>query len=192
MALLQKIRRMYAAPTVEASPVPVATTVPTEDEFSVTEYQKLAERAGFVAGARLARRERFKRFMAENGVTVYSTPKVAEYLHAVCPRGHRVVWLSVNEDDGQVIGMNITGEIWLSHVGGDTRGIYEKPLPIPVLHTMCKFTESGGEFKDVTFYASDFTDVPKGDPFLAVLMGDEVSAGEFFVIERWDEPGFRG
>lgn len=190
MALLKMVRNLFLEFGPLTAEPPSADVTVQELECNVVEYQGLAKRAGFLAGQSLMRRERFKRFMAENGVTVYNTAKVAEYLHSICPRGHNVVWLPVNNDYGHRLGMNRSGAIWANSARG-VFGVYSKPLPIPVLYTMCKFTESKGEFNDVTFYASDFA-LPDGDPFLAVLMGDEISADEFFVIERWDEPGFRG
>lgn len=64
---------------------------------------------------------------------------------------------------------------------------YIKPIPLPVLLTAQKIREVT---PSATFYVSDEIhehDIePVRDPFLAVQIG-----ADFFIVERWDEPGFR-
>jgi hypothetical protein len=71
--------------------------------------------------------------------------------------------------------------------------LYTDPIPLPVLITMDKLVDKLGD--SVTFHVGATVDISKlqparYDPFLAVSTnpGD----GELYVIERWDEPGFRG
>lgn len=65
---------------------------------------------------------------------------------------------------------------------------YAKPVPMPVLATVARLLE---KVPDAKFFISDETTLAERfkDPFLAVqLPGSE----ELYVIERWDEPSFRG
>ena len=65
--------------------------------------------------------------------------------------------------------------------------LYAKPIPLPVLRTVETIAL---KFPSAQFYVSDDhhrrLNVVK-DPFLMVRC-----AGKDYIIERWDEPGFRG
>lgn len=72
----------------------------------------------------------------------------------------------------------------LPHGSFQTETVYAHSIPLPVLLTMKTIVS---QFPDAQFYASDY-EVQRPDPFLAVtLPGVE----DLFIIERWDEPGFR-
>jgi hypothetical protein len=64
-----------------------------------------------------------------------------------------------------------------------SREIYNKPIPMAVMVTMARIEAL---FPETRFYVSDLQDMK--DPFLAVSVE---GSDTFFVIERWDEPGFR-
>lgn len=68
--------------------------------------------------------------------------------------------------------------------GSLSAALYIHPIPLPVLLTVKKID---AEFPDALFFASDY-EVHKPDPFLAVTLP---LVKELFIIERWDEPGFR-
>lgn len=65
---------------------------------------------------------------------------------------------------------------------------YTKPVPIPVL---LRAKDLATAFPSAQFFISDEiseADMPAiRDPFLAVFVGDEL-----FIVDKWDEPGFRG
>lgn len=82
---------------------------------------------------------------------------------------------------GQLIGVQRgDGGVW-------TRP-YTKAIPAPVL---LRARDIKSSFPDAVFVASDeFTeaDMPRiSDPFLGVIVG-----GKFYIVDKWDEPGFRG
>lgn len=70
-----------------------------------------------------------------------------------------------------------------AHIGG----LYNKPLPLPVLLTV---KEVAARFPSAMFFVSDevhSSDLRRvDDPFLLVLI-----ERTRFIIERWDEPGYR-
>ena len=66
------------------------------------------------------------------------------------------------------------------HVSPD---VYDKPIPLPVMLTIQRIKS---RFPAAKFFVSDIREV--SDPFLAVTVEGSDS---FFVVERWDEPGFR-
>jgi hypothetical protein len=62
---------------------------------------------------------------------------------------------------------------------------YGKPIPYPVLLTVKAIRD---EFPTAKFFVSDEMHAERiPDPFLMVEIG-----GERFIVERWDEPSFRG
>lgn len=166
-------------------PEKTAVLVSETDALPV-DYAKLAQDAGF-SGYYAVQREcerqtnlsRFRKFLAENGICVYDTEKVRKYLHRLCPRGQDVVWCGFDGDTRSEFFME---DYWATQhylsIGG-----YTKPIPEVPLMTLARIR---AEFPQAVGYVSAFKNVPKGDPFLAVRF-----EGEFFIIERWDEPGFR-
>ena len=166
----------------EKTPVattPVAETLPTD-------YAKLALDAGF-GGYYAVQREcekqarlaRFRAFLAENGICIYDFKKVRKYLRRLCPSDRQQVWCGF---DGNILDADLTNDSWAKR-HYDRIGGYTKPIPEVPLMTLAKIR---AEFPQAVGYVSDFLEVPKGDPFLAVMF-----EGAFFIIERWDEPGFR-
>lgn len=150
-----------------------------------TDYAELAAMAGFkgfkilqAQEQKLAHQTRtialFRNFLAENGICVYPADKVRKYLNRIKPWDTDVRWVGLN--GGTLNGHFTDYTYWDQQVG------YSKKIPKPVLITMAKIKEA---FPNVSFWVSDFS-VPDADPFLAAQI-----EGEFFIIERWDEPGFR-
>ena len=69
-------------------------------------------------------------------------------------------------------------------LGGRT--VYGKPIPLPVLLTIDTIQQA---FPSAEFFVSDDTTREErvSDPFLLVHLD-----GQNYIIERWDEPSFRG
>ena len=153
------------------------------------DYEKLARDAGFSGFYKVqhdveqqARLSKFRKFLSENGICIYDTEKVQKYLDRLRPSGTDVVWCGL---DGRIAAanfkdMNYNGstQMYYNRIGG-----YTKPIPEVPLMTLAKIRT---EFPQAVGYVSDFMYMQQGDPFLAVRYEDE-----FFIIERWDEPGFR-
>lgn len=155
-----------------------ASILRVPDEFDEAAYLKLAEKVGFdgatlaVAQARQQARSAatnvaFRDFLAENGITVYKESRVNWYMNSITPSGHRWLWAQVKAPSDRY-----------------QPNAYTKPIPLAVLLTMEKIVDA---FPDARFEVTDITEMPKGDPFLRV----HVSGGDWFIIERWDEPRFR-
>lgn len=68
--------------------------------------------------------------------------------------------------------------------GTVVNSVYLHAIPFACLLTVKKIADA---FPDAQFLVSDY-EVQRPDPFLAVTLPD---TPELFVIERWDEPGFR-
>src|SRR5439155_8158280 len=128
------------------------------------EYLKLAERAGFV-GARIAidrakqtiRINAFRRFLSENGITVYSERSVERYMNSITPNDSRWEWVSV--------------------------GSYTKAIPEAVLMTMAKIRDA---YPQAVFDVTEITWHPRViDPFLRVALNRGPDY-PWFIIERWD------
>jgi len=148
-----------------------ATGFTAEDR---SEYLKWAKKAGFshadVAVAILDREvdeAKLRQFLAENGICVYDEKRVHRYMDSITPSYKTWGWhrLEHREDEAS------------------SNGCYTKPIPLPVLMTVAKIREA---FPEARFWVTDIAEIPKGDPFLSVGVGEER-----FIIERWDEPGFR-
>lgn len=167
--------------TIDASRQPVTATL---ERSEIDEYARLSKELGISSPA--VRVEELKAFFAENGITVYPLEKVDAYLREKVrtetkSEGHVWVWRPLRERDGVVNQQSrFSG---YGHGDGQER-VYAKPIPLPVLMTVKKIQDA---FPEAQFHASDYA-VRKPDPFLAVMIPGWF---ELFVIERWDEPGFR-
>lgn len=166
---------------------PVPTAVVVEDDPMPDGYLERATRLGLEGITESINveneRRKFRRFLSENGVCTYDRDAVHKYLKSICPKGHDIMWRSLTSDakmlDDDMRFRNLYNS--LSFVAYRP-GVYKSIIPEPVLMTIEKIKSA---FPDAEFYVSTF-DMPKEDPFLAVLY-----ANHGWIIERWDEPGFR-
>jgi len=62
---------------------------------------------------------------------------------------------------------------------------YTRAIPAPVLLTIKSIKDA---FRDARFCITDIEAIPDPDPFLQVHIRH---SAQMFIIERWDEPGFR-
>lgn len=168
-------------------PVEIESADPITADLDIEQYEALAKKAGFVR-ARHAIKEnfkrsevlRFRRFLAENGICVYDPWRVEKYMDSITPRKHIWRWLDTDRESGADEDPRINPAV----VGFiDLRPLYSKPIPEAVLLTMARIR---AEFTGAWFQVTDITEQPKGDPFLRVILHDA-----WYIIERWDEPGFR-
>lgn len=165
------------------------------------EYEALAESIGFAP--KVVRTERLRTTLAEMGLCIYERAKVEGYLTSKFGAEKRVegvgrsatwVWrpmrtADITRDDAT------HGIIVFDFPPLSTNGTiqyfgpsYDKAVPMPVLHTVKRVLE---RIPKARFFVSDETSLAERfrDPFLAVMLPDHVG---LFVIERWDEPSFRG
>lgn len=175
-------------------------------EFNEAEYRELAKSIGWTGcdaaismELRPLRLYEFRTFLAANGICVFDEKRVREYMDAQVEQVNkkipkrrdgmdgrkRWVWAPLDgaPEQPQQREVNTWTSIMFMSVdlAGQTR--YEKPIPLPVLMTAKTIKD---QFPAATFEVTDITNVPRPDPFLSVLY-----EGERFIIERWDEPGFR-
>lgn len=132
--------------------------------------------------------ETFKALVPRAGLRIYNRPEVQEYLHCKysVPVGNVTGYVHWGWRPLRAVDRGV-GKATRSENGVVQRGaeIYAKPIPFPVLLTVKAVRDA---CPSAQFFVSDEMQAEKiPDPFLLVVV-----AGEEFVIERWDEPGFRG
>ena len=155
------------------------------------EYIEKAKILGVVNGA--LKEEMLIALLKENGIRIYPYNKVEEYLNQMfghpckCRPGtvhfnecRTWGWHPLREiDDGKLISNRLVAN------GTIQRGTYQQAIPLPVLLTVEKIVAA---VPDIHFYVSGRVVPRSDDPFLAVT-----AAGmNMLIIERWDEPSFRG
>ncbi len=149
---------------------PKKQTIDIGDEpeaFSEAEYMELAKKAGFHRAIVAIDKEKVR--------TV--TRKLRRFLAA-----NGITVYNDNRVNTYMNSITPTNHRWRwNEVNGS--GNYSEPIPQAVLMTMAKIREA---FPSVLFEITEIYDVPKGDPFLRCGIGEEK-----FIIERWNEPGFR-
>lgn len=164
-------------PVPEKSPVAVAPDSPDD------QYRALAAKLGIRSTALLA--AELECLLASEMIPVYDYQKVAQYLENECRKASlsqpRTPWTTtlmwcwkpVREQD----------RLENKSYAPISSNLYQQALRLPVLLTMERIAEKLPEAK---FFVSEIEAVL--DPFLAVTVE---GAGKLYVIERWDEPGFR-
>jgi len=142
------------------------------------EYLQWAKKAGFDCAelaidiaSRASTSDQLRNFLSENGICVYDRQRVRRYMDSITPSGSEWIWAPIAYRD-PIAPWDIP------------TAAYRKAIPMPVLMTIAKIREA---FPEAEFFVTDIRRLPKGDPFLSVRMPGE----ELFIIERWDEPGFR-
>ena len=164
-------------------------------------YQKLATQLG-IKTAKIPSDVLLRHALSSLSIGVYNYDAVRRYLVEKRPEKHYLTWVPVSTQTktsaGLVRRMGGSPGSFDRGIHGHIReaGVYDKPLPYPVLVTMAAIVAAAKK-TDFTpsFYVSDYVEYHKQpeprqrlDPFLAVGTSD---SDALFVIERWDEPGFR-
>jgi hypothetical protein len=186
-------------------------SVDEELEF-LNKYEGLSLKLGVSIGKSPKVQVRLRAFLAEQGIPVYDQEEVEEYLDRkvakIGAKKHFWGWFNVRVGDRSEVAYNrISPQRFLTdyyHRQYQRRGLrmvangslldrlYRDRIPYPVLLTAEKIEDQFG--KDVSFYVasvalvSDYVKPVPVDPFLAVV----VPPNTWYIIERWDEPGFRG
>ena len=158
---------------LEKKPVPV---LDSDDEF-VSEYNRVAKKLNVTAIAATS----LARVLVAEAVPVIDRAAMERYMDKKGNWG----WFRYA---GKAVNFQIprlTPTSFRSLFGPTHEAAYEAPVPLPVLLTIEKISDAlPGE---VGFYVAAPETNP--DPFLAAI---HVTTREIFVVERWDEPSFRG
>lgn len=176
------VRTPQRAPAKE----PSSTSDIAPGEVIDAEYAALVAELGVSSAA--ADLENFKALVPRAGLRVYHRAEVQEYLHCKysVPVGNVSALVHWGWRPLRAIDRGV-GRATSTNNGDVQRGaeIYAKPIPYPVLLTVKAVRDACPSAK---FFVSDEMQAERiPDPFLLVEVG-----GEQFVIERWDEPAFRG
>lgn len=161
----------------ELARVPVAVTVPDDEYVKLSKEMKVNSIPLALA--------RLEAILQEETLGVYDYDKVVAYLDEQARRLTRE-----SRKRGEYVNFEWKWKCVLDcqysydavlHISSDT---YPEPIPMPVLLTMQRIAK---RIPGVEFYVSHIRAFK--DPFLAVTVK---GAEKLYVIERWDEPSFRG
>lgn len=203
-------RETAAVAVMEPPPeIPTPEPVRVEDPnvFDLAEYKALVAELGVNDSA--VRNAELRQFFADEGITVYPYEKVTAFMDAKLEREKKaasnpnldwrwkplmvgaptvskvpgipaVNWSLLNVDSIRSLVFGVDAP----RADIPTFKTYARAIPHAVLLTVKKLRDRfNGQ---VNFYASDY-EVRNPDPFLMVT-GPGL---DYYVIERWDEPGFR-
>jgi hypothetical protein len=212
-------RRMSILTERLKPPTPTAVAVEDPTVFDMEEYRKLV--AELEVDDTAIRNYELRQFFASEGIQVYDYAKVVSFMDAKTQeeaKKHGTQnlawrWKPLNEKypdapktpgsqwSTQLLSAEIdiwprtvmVGSMRAEPLPGGTMMLsstkpsraYARPIPHAVLLTVKKIRD---RFKDaVAFYATDY-EVKDPDPFLMVT-GERL---DYYVVERWNEPSFRG
>lgn len=165
---------------------PTATTTIGPAEPVDADYAALVAELGINSAA--VDLEAFKALVPQLGLRIYDRAEVQEYLHCLykIPVGDLTPAVTWGWRPLRAIDQNLVSAL-VQFNGKVQRAValYSKPIPYPVLLTVKAVRDA---CPSARFFVSDEMQGERiPDPFLLVQI-----AGEEFVIERWDEPAFRG
>ena len=169
---------------------PGALVLPSESEeeriLFAMEYQNVACKLDVAVKVPCSARGNgsLRRTLYAEGIPIYPLDAVASWLQAHVSEGETWGWFPLRNTD-YVFMLEGNRRGLASQNGSLRRAQYEKPVPLPVLLTVDRLTTQLPG--DLRFFVSDTAKYQ--DPFLAVM--ERASMQEFYIIERWDEPGFR-
>ena len=164
------------------------------------EYQALASKLGLSIGDSDVV---LSHILHDNAIAIYDLEAVSNYLKTQAPANHKFAWVPIRRQliprvlmerfPARVVNhWTWSEESKNGHIA--SRTVYKKAIPYPVLQTIDTITEAGKKAGiEPTFFISDFVreravSPSRRDPFLAVGTSD---SNALYVVERWDEPGFR-
>jgi len=162
-------------------------------------HAALAKKLGVAVRPKLSAM-RLQDILAEEGMTCYDKKAVHAYMDSRAGQAPNTSWFWFHalerhvKQDVLLEVFHSSHREYLRQIQGSILGsVYRDAIPLPVLLTIDKLmTRLGDEVVPViaaTFDLGKLRPAP-ADPFLAVLMRGEPTP--MFIIERWDEPGFRG
>lgn len=188
----------------DSIPVVQTITVPDDDSAFEKEYSELRSKLGISASREPS--YSIKRNLAiaiqEECAGVYELSKVTEFMDKktlesrINEKNNGLAWawtpLRLQDVDpswrkfqGEAAGKSKIQLKWRGQYPFNLWDFYERAIPFPVLATIDRIQQ---RIPEAMFLISDIVSATDPDPFLAVTM----PRCPLYVIERWDEPGFRG
>ncbi len=161
-------------------PVAELLVVKEEPDAFAQEYDELATKLGVVARATTS--DKLAKVLASLQIPCYKLEDVEKYMDK---KGYWS-WFELRHDQPSLNVVRKTPTQWRTLYGNTVFRTYDKPIPYPVLLTIDQIQAELGA--QAVFFIAALNDKP--DPFLGVMLWSDTS--QFFVVERWDEPGFRG
>lgn len=158
---------------------PVVQATSSDPDFDRS-YDQLATKLGIRSRSGIAQ-SKLLTVLAEESIDVYELSRVERYMDRKGYWG----WFPLRTVDAARTFMvsRETFTPYSSLYGGAKQGVYQNPIPYPVLLTVEKILE---RCPDANFFIAAPDKHP--DPFLAVV---HLSDSKMYVVERWDEPSFR-
>lgn len=124
---------------------------------------------------------KLRNMLVELGVRIYDRAQVEKWMD----KQGQWNWKPLRPTDRRNLTIHrLTPNDYSIIYGGMSSSIYSDLVPLPVLETMDQVYQAMPN--KVAFYVGSLDKHP--DPFLAVVSLEDNSV---FVIERWDEPGYR-
>lgn len=187
---------------------PIVSKVETF-EAPTEEYVALAKRLGVTLPKVITKLDLAQILIQEN-ISAYDYRKVAAYMNRITPSGKNWQWKPLRAVDYEHSWRNLSFDRPPVADGSFCEAVYDKAVPYPVLLTVDKIEQAT---KDVpsslkpAFFVTDYVS-KNPDPFLMVCVPGNHDITDpladnwrrrvvpiperVFVIERWDEPSFRG
>lgn len=148
------------------------------------QYNQLAAEIGITA--RVDRHDtELESWLVDSCIAVYNLAKVEHYMDA---KGYWNWFPMRSLDRGQYQINRKTQHVHPGLYGGFQDALYVEPIPLPVLLTTQSIIRHFGD-RVMFFIAAQRTDP---DPFIAAGLRGPSGPSQIFVLERWDEPSFRG
>ncbi len=157
-------------------------------ELPPIEYVKYAKEAGIEAPSAIVDEANVLNLIDSLGLKIYDWNNVDQYLYRKALRqgtNVRWVWKPIRKVDAKAV----ADDNWrnIDHVGLISAKMYAQPLPVRILKRM---KEIECLMPDVVFLVSDY-EVIKPDPFLVITTKELLEANRIWIIDQWDEPGFK-
>jgi hypothetical protein len=178
-------REPIPQPEPESLPAPLPSAIAVQDDAPDADYQALADKLGIRSAALLE--SKLEAILAEEMIPVYEYAKVEAYLdNLVAKRNYEL-----GRESQSIWGRRAMWS-WYSLRKGEHKGIrhgkvvkyvYQQAIEKPVLLAIDLIQS---RLPEARFFVSQIEEV--ADPFLAVTVP---GSAKLYVIERWNEPGFR-
>ena len=166
-------------------PEPLVLEDVQEHEAFVEQHVALAQKLGVKTWHKP--NQSLAKILIELGIKVYDTAKVERYMDSKGYWG----WFPLRQQDKvsppEERGIErVTPHRHATLYGGMKREQYDKVVPLAVLLRVEQFLE---KLPSARFLVAALDTHP--DPFLGVLDRDDPNNNRAYIIERWDEPGYR-
>lgn len=159
---------------------PVVVEPPEEADF-IESYARVATKLGVVSYTPAANATTLATFLNKEFIQVYDRAMVERYMDKKGYWG----WFQLTAKTRIMNIARVTPTDYHALFGTSSNGLYTEPVPLPVLLAAERIADN---FHDAQFFVAAQQKHP--DPFLGVCLLSEPRG--FYIIERWDEPSFRG